>query len=380
LDTKADLNKKRAQYQKMMGSDSPEVRQKGWDGQFRLIRPKLYRTILGRTKSIQDTDDIIQETYLRIYQKFGEGKRYAKYVEAVAFVTARNLCTDIDRKRKKITISLDDDDTLTKRREDKNALPPDELLSYEWKRRDVIDLMLHIPNERDRLLALLRYNLGLRAQIIHLYTGWPTEIIYKRNQIIKENVKILYSNKDEYLAKQNPWSQNLSFTGQNTPLCVSYLNVFPCEFSYETQRSLMKDLDLANLNQLWRQYIAMLRYENIGTRDPALFLTFMPRKYFSEEVYYHGANIEYVDYLMGFDTVIENGTKKKKLILFNGTFYSGRITKHIHDENGRIIGIENEFPTLGIRIRKVFTEKNLNYIEFPTTKEDGFYAFQFSPI
>jgi hypothetical protein len=265
-------------------------------------------------------------------------------------------------------------------KEDKITPSPDEIMSQNLARRDVLDLILHIPDERNRWLALLRYKLGLSPQMIHLYTGWPAGRIYKRNQIILENMRFLYKNKNDFLAKESPWLKDLSFTGQNTPLCVSYLNVFPHEFSHESLQNLLKDLDEKNLSQVWRRFIAMIRYENIGTEDPGLFLTFMPRKYFNEEVIYNGASINYATYLMGYDTETENRKKKKKVLLLNGFAFPGRLTQHIHDTNGRLVGIDYDFDAIGIRARKVFTEKIKGFIDHPMTKEDAFYIYQISPL
>jgi hypothetical protein len=161
---------------------------------------------------------------------------------------------------------------------------------------------------------------------------------------------------------------------------VARINIFPQINRPDQQRQLLKDLDVSTLDKLWEVYVAMLRYEETDLTGPTLWLTFMPRKYFTQTVLLDKQPITYHAYIVTFKRELNATGWTPQMHLSQGIEFPGHIVDHIIDDENTIVGIDYEFPTLGLKARKAFTEKLFHYHCSPASRVATNYIYRLYPL
>ena len=113
--------------------------------------PHLRSYLQGRFPAVRDVDDVVQESYLRIWR--ARASRPIESARAFLFTIARHLALDVvERKRRAPNVSLGDLAALAVVEEAPNAT---ETLNYQEEVRLLADALAALP-ERCREVVVLR--------------------------------------------------------------------------------------------------------------------------------------------------------------------------------------------------------------------------------
>lgn len=121
----------------------------------------VYARTLMSTRDVHEAEDLVQETFLRAYNKIGSLKDPAQF-RAWVMMISRNLCTD--RGRKKIPDPIADPETSS------HDITPDHRLFQIEVRDRILDAIEQLP-ERAQEPLVLRYLEGFSLSRIQEVTG-----------------------------------------------------------------------------------------------------------------------------------------------------------------------------------------------------------------
>ncbi len=123
--------------------------------------PKLRAWLRAKFPQLEDLDDLIQDTYLRIFRAKGEGK--LDYPKAYLYTTARNAALDLCRRRNFVKIdSVADPEVLFVSEDRPTAL---EASDRDLELAALTEAIRALP-ERCREVLILRKHHGLSHQEI----------------------------------------------------------------------------------------------------------------------------------------------------------------------------------------------------------------------
>lgn len=150
-----------------------------------LYQQKVFLLAYSILRNRDDALDIVQETFMRLYQKLGAYER-EKNFQAWLLQMAKNLCIDYYRKN------------CSKRREQESAKSIDELNiaaadgpdnPASLDLREVFSLCLEKLGERQRMIFILKHYNGLQyqeiAQVLNISLGTVKSLHFKAVQNLK---------------------------------------------------------------------------------------------------------------------------------------------------------------------------------------------------
>ncbi len=154
----------------------------------------LYRFAYSLTKNISDTEDLVQETYLRAYRYLTSYKEGTN-ARAWLFTILKNRFINEyhRRQRQPITVHFEEDitsssRTLTGRGRKKEELPDEEVGTFS----DLMIKALYALPRRYRTILLLRevqeYQYKEIAEILSLPLGTVHSSLYRARRLLKENL------------------------------------------------------------------------------------------------------------------------------------------------------------------------------------------------
>lgn len=373
------MQKTERRINSMLQSTEAEVRLRGWFLLYKKMRNHLLNSFLARVKNLQVSEDLLQQLFLNMHKKLGEATLPQEIApEAYVFSAARNLTMSFFRKER---VEERYTDYLLQHQpiNDVRELVEDKLIR-RWERDEARKLLLQLPNERDRLLGLLRYIAELRPSQVYSLTGWAPQELNRRLRRIKKELYDMNANGGAHLPRANPWIQKVAFTNDKSPVSIAYLNIRPHNIYPESQNNLLKDLDVKSIDHLFDTYIIMLRLEGVDIQETTLHYTFMKRKHFNKDVFFEQGVINYTDYNANFQHVPEKGGWKEYLTLTGKNEYPGRIIGQSYNESGDWVGVEFVYPTLNIKTKKAINEKYFHYLMVPGSKEKTIFVYRTYPI
>jgi RNA polymerase sigma factor (sigma-70 family) len=347
-----------------------------FDGPNRLI----YKIFL-QTGNVADADDLYQEFFLKMDRRFFEDKLSLQH-EPISYIlrAANNHFIDWYReqkKRKTISVVKFSDLPLAVHDCGNN---PEAKFEKEATRRSTRQLLFHIENETDRFIAVLHYLFDLTQKKISLLTGYRTKFINNSFRRFKRQLLYIGKNKEHFLEKQHDWEELLSFTGEDLPISVALVNVSPENIAPESEIRLLRDLGISSQDEMLEQYIAMIRAESINSSNQMLHYTFMPRIFFSKDVFYYGMVIQYISYLIHFERVYLKSSWKDVLHFSNKLEFPGRVIGNYDDENKEWYEYIFAFPTLNMKSRKAFNYHLILYQKNPSSRKPTIYVYQNSVL
>lgn len=151
----------------------------------RIYQQKVFLLAYSILRNREDGMDIVQETFLRLYQKLGAYER-EKNFQAWLLQMAKNLCIDYYRKN------------YSKRRELENTMSIEELnlaadngpnnpASYDL--RQVFSRCLEKLGDRQRMIFVLKHYNGLQyqeiAQVLNISVGTVKSLHFKAVQNLR---------------------------------------------------------------------------------------------------------------------------------------------------------------------------------------------------
>lgn len=146
----------------MIPSASLEKQAESWAKE---LWPRIYRYFYYRVQNREEAEELTQETFDRVYSKLKQNSMEAEEkLQAYTFVTARNLITDLWRRRgrRPDTVSLQE-------MQEKGWDPPQQQEEVEEKM--LIEQALGRLNTEHRQVLTLR-----------IIEGWPVKNVAKKMQ------------------------------------------------------------------------------------------------------------------------------------------------------------------------------------------------------
>ncbi|MFA9453744.1 MAG: RNA polymerase sigma factor [Candidatus Aminicenantaceae bacterium] len=155
----------------------------------RLYQKKVYLLAYSFFRNNEDAMDIVQETFLRFYQKaamFEQGKSFQNWLLQIA----KNLCIDHYRKQHKkdreFLVDVEPEEVGL----DRSGPAPDPSSATDLK--DVFGLCLSRLSERQRMIFVMRHYNQLHyteiAQILNIAVGTVKSLNFKAIQNLKAHM------------------------------------------------------------------------------------------------------------------------------------------------------------------------------------------------
>jgi RNA polymerase sigma-70 factor (ECF subfamily) len=155
----------------------------------RLYQKKVYLLAYSFFRNHEDAMDIVQETFLRFYEKaamFEKGKNFQNWLLQIA----KNLCIDQYRKRHKKDREFLADAEPEEVKPDRSGPIPDPTASLDLK--DIFGLCLSRLSERQRMIFVMRHYNQLQyteiAQILNIAVGTVKSLNFKAIQNLKTHM------------------------------------------------------------------------------------------------------------------------------------------------------------------------------------------------
>jgi hypothetical protein len=364
--------------QKMWASSNRDVRIRSLeklyedDGE----RTKLFKYLLARTGSIEDAEDILQQTFCNIQEVLNDHPINVTFPGGYFWRTAHNLLVEWYKSRKKRKEIPLDDASAEQLRSLKINDFKEEKIDIKWIKNDALKLVPHLKKEKHRWLGTLLYSFGLTGKRVQLLTGQELKVIQYADKQIKKHLRMMWLHERKtLLTEPDPWSKQLSFTGDNSPVCVARMNISPI-IHKDSMKKLYKDFQVSSEKQFRERVACMIRCELGLSQIP--ILTFLPREYFSKEVLFHEKRLKYMACIPLFER-----DERGKLVLTLPEKYefSGRIVGGIQsDERGVWTEIIYEFPELHLKARKAFRENLLHHYLNPDGRREPItYLYRLYP-
>jgi RNA polymerase sigma factor (sigma-70 family) len=359
---------------KKFGSTSSTSRTEALESLFNRMYGKLKSFFFYWTQNREDADDLVQVTFLKLLKIWGDNRiNEATIPNLYVRKTANSVLYDFWRKSKnKPILSLDE---LLR-----SEIPRFEDVMLDEESQNTTKIIFHISRQSDRYLATLRVLFNITPKKYSILTGIDINTVRNSMRRVKREAKAIRDQQHMYLTKPHPWQKKLQFTNDEQPISVAYVNVNPHNFHPDCWHEIKKDLDISSMHELRHQFIAMIRTEGIDPYSPLLFLTFVPRKFFTRAVFREGKQITYASYQIAFINEKIYSKKDDYLVLFDKVEFPGRVTGNYNRENNRWYEFEYQFPTLNMLSRKAFNVQLINYQYNPYSREPTFYAYRNYPL
>lgn len=352
-----------------LSSSDLEIRTTGFWELWVILQLGLQRFFLSRTRNYQDTDDFLQETFVRVLNRLHDGPLAQDSVpERYVWRVANNLWRDHLRERYRT------------KPEAARTYPSAEEQVLEGL-QTISELILHIPDEQERLLALMRWHLEHSPEEIVSITGWDKQEVGNALRRVKRHLQQMSANASDYLNTQSPWEKQLAFTGEREQRAfgISHVNISPQDIDWESEKELVRDLDVRNLSQAKHIYDFILRTDSVNTKEPREYLTIMPRAALKPGLFGEKP-VPYLDCTLQFRRVKEGGSWKQVIDLANKVQYSARLTDTRFDEHAEGMVCEWVFPTLQLYIRKPLSEKMVFAALNPDSREESVSLYRAYPL
>ncbi len=151
----------------------PPVDHARWFGEeVKPHEPALRAYLQARFSSLSDHDDLVQETYVRLFRAKATGK--VRYARALLFTIAHNIALDLFRRRRVLPVEsvtdLAEADAL-----EKEPLVSDAVVQQEELK--ILAEAVSVLSERCRQVVLLRYLEGLTYKEIAVRLGVSPETV-----------------------------------------------------------------------------------------------------------------------------------------------------------------------------------------------------------
>lgn len=148
---------------------------------------KMYRIAYRMVENQPDAEDIVQETYIKLWKKRNE-LEHIENTESFAIAVLKNTCLDFLRKMKPETVELS---ALNQEFNLSEQIENNEKLQY------IESIVKQLPERQQQLIRLKHYeNFSDKEieKITGLKTGNIKVIISRARKTIKEQFSILYKN------------------------------------------------------------------------------------------------------------------------------------------------------------------------------------------
>ncbi|HEY0828063.1 MAG TPA: RNA polymerase sigma factor SigW [Bacilli bacterium] len=147
-----------------------------------LYRDKIHRLAVKMLKNTQDSEDIVQETFIRVYlnlNRYDDTKRFSTWIYKIG----KNLCIDLLRKKKE-TYSLDADITedygLTRYEILANEENSPETRAIETEAKEAVNKIIQTLPEKYRSVLILHYIHDMSLQEIGNELKMPVTTVKTR--------------------------------------------------------------------------------------------------------------------------------------------------------------------------------------------------------
>lgn len=156
---------------------------KAFEQLVQLYTDKIYRLAYRMLGQAQEAEDIVQETFLRVYknlERYDDNQKFSTWIYRIA----TNLCIDRLRKRRRKTYSLDAELPDSDGSDGYDLLPtedqgPDEQVLLSETQRVVRHMLAQLP-EKYKAVVVLKYLHDRSLQEISDITGMPVSTIKTR--------------------------------------------------------------------------------------------------------------------------------------------------------------------------------------------------------
>lgn len=147
-----------------------------------LYRDKIQRLAVKMLKNTQDSEDIVQETFIRVYlnlYRYDDTKRFSTWIYQIG----KNLCIDLLRKKKE-TYSLDADITedygLTRYETLSNEENSPETRAIETEAKEAVNKIIQTLPEKYKSVLILHYIHDMSLQEIGNELKMPVTTVKTR--------------------------------------------------------------------------------------------------------------------------------------------------------------------------------------------------------
>ena len=261
------MNENGKSLEKRFRSSDVAVRIRAAGELYKKLHKPIIRKFYSGTGNMGEAEDLFQKTYVKFDKRLRKSPLPPEYPSEAYFRSIANHLLidwyrDRGRDRKRFSESYEAEEAEEETRYIPNELSRERLedkFSFEWDHRRITHMLSLLPEDNDRILARLLYLHDLTPMQIHMLTGWNITAIRNGKRRVKRFVERTRHHMDEIEDKIGPWEQKLAFTGNLSPTCINLMNVFPQKLHPDSEAALLKDLDVASLEELWTVYIGMLK-------------------------------------------------------------------------------------------------------------------------
>jgi len=149
---------------------------------FDLYREKIFRMASRMLKSKAESEDVVQETFIRLYlnlNRFDESKSFSTWL----YTIGKNVCLDMIRKRRN-NVSLDEmrdgDDGVDRYELLDAGLPGPEELAIRSETRTIVGKVIESLPEKYRQLFVGSYLKGMSLEELSLAHNLPLNTVKSR--------------------------------------------------------------------------------------------------------------------------------------------------------------------------------------------------------
>lgn len=153
----------------------------------------LYGIILRMTRNPHDAQDLVQEVFIKVYERLGQYEEKGSF-KSWFYRVATNHCMDQFRKKRLVSSEMTDNLIV-------NEQHPEVIFLKKEKERRLEKLIATLP-EDERLIILLRYRQELTYEEISDSTGYPLSTV--RNKLHRAKKKMRKK------MKEGKWHDDLS--------------------------------------------------------------------------------------------------------------------------------------------------------------------------
>lgn len=151
----------------------------------RPLRSFVMRSVLNES----DTDDILQETFVRVYKhrsRYRTGSKFSTWL----FTIAINLCRNhMEKAKRRKNVPLEEPDHFAEQADDQPA-PPESLLANE-RARAVRDAIHDLPGDQRTAVLLFEYEHLSHADIAEIEDTTPKAIenrLYRARRNLRQSL------------------------------------------------------------------------------------------------------------------------------------------------------------------------------------------------
>lgn len=157
---------------------------------------KLFSTVYGYTHNIEDTNDLAQEIFIKVYNNLGNYKTISKF-STWFYRIAVNACIDWTRKRRLKTVSIieaDDEGIDIFETVSDCTYSPEEIVLKDENREAIKALIMKLPEIYKTVVVLYYYESFSPteiAEILDIPRKTVDTRLYRARDIIRSNIERL---------------------------------------------------------------------------------------------------------------------------------------------------------------------------------------------